>query len=249
MYIGSNPWKRYLFKRNNVCKNICTEEDDGGEYTHAASCQVGRDGEENSLERVRLKGLCHQIRKAWKWYSFKGLGMDMRRLIFVIFENLPLIFNRHFKFLCWGSKSVQIFYFFLTLFEAALNVLKLLSLCSEIILTLNAFFWLAIGFPAFSSIIALFASWKFLELLFIGFEPKWRRIVSSTSVQDLHRAPPATFRTQIEQIRTHFEQPQKRFKTKWKIWTLFEPQLKKFKCLLKIREQFQKNLSIRRLMS
>jgi hypothetical protein len=76
-----------------------------------------------------------------------------------------------------------------------------------------------------------------------------RRIVSSTSVQDLNRAPPATFRAQIEQIRTHFEQPQKRFKTKWKILTLFEPQLKKFKCLLKIKEKLQKNFNIRRLMS
>jgi hypothetical protein len=47
-------------------------------------------------------------------------------------------------------------------------------------------------------------------------EHKLRRIVS-TSVQDQNRAAPATFRTQIEQIRTHFEQPQKRFETKWKI--------------------------------
>ncbi len=87
---------------------------------------------------------------------------------------------------------------------------KLLYLSSEIILSLNAFFWLAIGFPVFSSIIALFASWKLLELLYIGPEHKLR------TVQDLNRALPATFRTQIEQIRTHFEQPQKKFKTKWK---------------------------------
>ncbi len=102
---------------------------------------------------------------------------------------------------------------------------------------------------AFSSIIALFVSWKLLELLYIGPEHKLRRKVSSFSVQDQNRAAPAPFRTQIEQIRTHFEQPHKRFKTKWKIWTLFEPQLKKFKCLLKIKEKFQKNLNIRRLMS
>ncbi len=144
--------------------------------------------------------------------------MDMRRLIFKIFLNLPLIFNRHFKFLRWGSISVQIFYLFLTLFEAALNVFKFLYFCPEIILTLNAFFWLAIGAPAFSSTIALFASWKLLELLYIGFEQKLR-IVFSTSVQDLNRAAPATFRTQIEQIWTHFEQPQKRFEKNGK----FEP--------------------------
>jgi hypothetical protein len=162
----------------------------------------------------------------------------MKRLIFIIFLNLPLIFYGHFKFLCWGSKIVQIFYLVRTLFEAALNVFKLLYLYSEIILTLNAFFRFAIGFPAFSSIIALFASWKLLELLYIGPEHKLRGIVSSTSVQHLNRAAPATFRTQIEQIRTHFEQPRKRFKTKWKIWTLFEPQLKILMCLLKIKENF-----------
>ena len=143
--------------------------------------------------------------------------MDMRCLIFIIFLNLPLIFTRHFKFLCWGSKSLQIIYLFLTLFEAALNVFKLLYLCPETILTLNAFFWLAIGFPAFSSIIALFVSWKLLELLYIGPEHKLRRIVSSTSFQDLNRAAPATFRIQIEHIRIHFEQARIRFRTKRKI--------------------------------
>ncbi len=139
------------------------------------------------------------------------LCASLRRLQesgFSCLEHLSLIFNRHFKFLCWGSKSFQIFYLFRTLFEAPLNVFKLLYLCPEIILTLNAFFWLAIGFPAFSSIIALFASWKLLELLYIGPEHKFRRIVYSTSVPDLNRAAPATFRTKIEQIRTHFEQPQ-----------------------------------------
>jgi hypothetical protein len=39
-----------------------------------------------------------------------------------------------------------------------------------------------------------------LELPYIGFEHKLRIIVSSTSVQDLNRAAPATFRAQIEQI-------------------------------------------------
>jgi hypothetical protein len=56
-----------------------------------------------------------------------------------------------------------------------------------------------------------------LELLYIGPEHKLRRIVSSATDQDLNRAAPATFRTKIEQIRTHFEEPQKSFKTKWKI--------------------------------
>jgi hypothetical protein len=53
-----------------------------------------------------------------------------------------------------------------------------------------------------SSFIAatVFESRKLLELLYIGFEHKLRIIVSSTSVQDLNRAAPATFRTQKEQI-------------------------------------------------
>jgi hypothetical protein len=72
----------------------------------------------------------------------------------------------------------------------------------------------------------------------LGFEYKLRRIVSSSSVQDLNRAAPATFRMQKEPIWTHLEQPQIRFKTKWKIWMLFYPQLTKFKCLLKIKERF-----------
>jgi hypothetical protein len=38
-----------------------------------------------------------------------------------------------------------------------------------------------------------------LELLYIGSEHKLRIIVSSTSVQNLNRAAPATFRAQIEQ--------------------------------------------------
>jgi hypothetical protein len=74
-----------------------------------------------------------------------------------------------------------------------------------------------------------------------------RRIVSSTSVQNLNRAAPATFRTQIEKIQTHLECPQVRFKTKWKVQTLFEPLLKKFKCLLKLKERLPKILNIRRL--
>ncbi len=40
--------------------------------------------------------------------------------------------------------------------------------------------------------------------LYIGFEHKSRIKVPSTFVQGLNRAAPATFRTQIEQIWTHF---------------------------------------------
>ncbi len=123
----------------------------------------------------------------------------------------------------------------------------LLYLRPEIILTPSTFFWLAVWFYAFSSIIPLFAFWKLLELVYIGLEHKMRRIVSSTSVQDLNRAAPATFRTQIEKIQTHLEYPQVRFKTKWKVQTLFEPLFKKFKCLLKLKERLPKILNIRRL--
>ncbi len=54
---------------------------------------------------------------------------------------------------------------------------------------------------------------------------------------------------QIEQIRTHFEQPQIRFRTKWKIWMLFEPKHKNFKCLIKIEGTLLKIFIFKRLMS
>jgi hypothetical protein len=41
-----------------------------------------------------------------------------------------------------------------------------------------------------------------VALYTVGPEHKLRRIVSSTSVQDLNRAAPATFRTQIEHVWT-----------------------------------------------
>jgi hypothetical protein len=102
---------------------------------------------------------------------------------------------------------------------------------------------LAVWFLRIFYNIAQFASWKLLELLYIGFQHKLRIIVSSTSVQDLNRVAPATFRMQIEQIWTHFEQSQIRFRTKWKIWTLFKPKHKNFKCLLKLKAHL-KNFKI-----
>jgi hypothetical protein len=62
--------------------------------------------------------------------------MDMRHLIF----KKPSIFNRHLKFLCLGSKRVQIFILFRTKIEVALNGFNLLYLGPEIILTFSAFF-------------------------------------------------------------------------------------------------------------
>jgi hypothetical protein len=41
-------------------------------------------------------------------------------------------------------------------------------------------------------------------------------------------------------IWTHLEQPQSRIETKSKIWTLFEPKHKNFKCLLKIEGSLKK---------
>ncbi len=125
----------------------------------------------------------------------------------------------------------------------------MLYLCPEIILTFIAFFWLDVWCHAFSTIIALFVSWKLLELLYISFDYKLRILVPSTSVQNLNRAAPATFRMQIGQIRAHFEQPQIRFRTKWKIWMLFEPKHKNFKCLIKIEGSRKKTLNIKRFMS
>ncbi len=114
------------------------------------------------------------------------------------------------------------------------------------------------------------------ELLYLGPKQRLRRLLTTICVQNLHRATPATFRTQIEQgllkmceikqpirkrhwkseifqdpnwaIWTHLEQPKFRFKTKWKIWTLFEPKYKNFKCLLKIEGSPENFLNIKRLM-
>jgi hypothetical protein len=47
---------------------------------------------------------------------------------------------------------------------------------------------------------------------------------------------------QIEQTQMHVEQPQIRFETKREILMLFEPLLKKFKCLLKIKGRLQQFL-------
>jgi hypothetical protein len=47
-----------------------------------------------------------------------------------------------------------------------------------------------------------------LELLYLGSEHRLRRIVSVSSIQDLNRAAPATFRTKKEQIKMQVEQPQ-----------------------------------------
>ncbi len=77
----------------------------------------------------RLKGLCHQIRIAWKWYYFKGLGMNMRHLIFKIFLSEPSIFIRPLKFLCLGSKRIQIFHCDLNLIWGCSKWVRICSIC------------------------------------------------------------------------------------------------------------------------
>ncbi len=138
------------------------------------------------------------------------------------------------KFLFLGSKSVQIFDFVSTLIEAALNVFKLLYLRSEIILSFSTFFWLAVWFHAFSTIIAIFASWKLLELLYIGFEHKLRIMVSSTSVQDRNRAAPTTFMMQ------NFDQPQIRFRTNRKFECFLSISLRNLNICYKLKKNFKK---------
>ncbi len=182
---------------------------------------------------VDLQGLCHQIRITWKWYGCKGLGMDMRRLIFKNFWCEPSIFNRHLKFSCLGSKRVQIFILFWTKIEAAINGFKLLYLGPEKILTFSAFFLIGC---LVSRIFYNHCSIWVLKVSGVALE-RFRTQIEDNSLLNLCSRPtvngaaPAIFRTQIEQILSHFEQPQIRFRTKWKIWMLFEPQLKKLKCL------------------
>jgi hypothetical protein len=142
-----------------------------------------------------------------------------------------LIYYRYFNFLCLGSKSIQIFHFVLNLNWGCSKCVQIALFVSWNNSDFQCHFWLTVWFHTFSTIIDLFASWKLLELLCVDFGHKVRILVLSPSVQDLYRASPATFRMQMEQIQTHFEKPQIGFLPKWKIWTLFEPKLKKLKYL------------------
>ncbi len=131
--------------------------------------------------------------------------MVMRRLIFKNFLSEPSIFNRYLKFL--RSKIVQIFPF----------VLNLNWGCSKWVQIALFVSWNNSDFQCLFLIGCLISRIFYnhcsicvlkvagVALQYIGFEHKLRIKVSSTSVQDLNRAAPATFRTQIEQIRTHFE--------------------------------------------
>jgi hypothetical protein len=87
-------------------------------------------------------------------------------------------------------KKRPIFLLVLNLNWGCSECVQLLYLRPEITLTLSAIFWLAVWFCAFSSIIALFASWKLLELVYFGPEHRLRRMVCSTSVQVVrYRSP------------------------------------------------------------
>ncbi len=149
--------------------------------------------------------------------------MDVRCLILKFLLSEPLIFNRHLRFLCLGSKRVQIFHFVSNLNWGCSKWVQTALFSSWNNYDIQCLFLIgcSISHIPYSTIIALFASCKLLELLYIGFQHKLRITVSSTYVHDLNRAAPATFRTQIEKIWTQFEQPQIRFRTKWKIWMLF----------------------------
>jgi hypothetical protein len=144
----------------------------------------------------------------------------MRRLKYIFFLSLPLIFICHLKFLSWGSKSVQIF---LSCFDLNWGCSKCVRICSICVLNFAG--------------AALFRSRTEIEVTIL------------LCVQNLNWAAPAKFRTQIEQMRTHYKQPQVAFETNWRIWKLYEPQHKNLKCLLKIKGTLIKKINIRRLMS
>jgi hypothetical protein len=73
-------------------------------------------------------------------------------------------------------------------------------------------------------------------------------LFSSICIQNLNWAAPANFRTQIEQMRTHYKQPQFAFEANWRSQTLYEPQHKNLKCLLKIKGTLIKIINIRPLL-
>jgi hypothetical protein len=167
-----------------------------------------------------LKGLCHQIRIPWKWYGFKGLGMDMRCLIFKIF-----LVSLKFLIGIWSSDASDQKAF---KFSILINLNWRCSKCSQIALFApwnnSDFQGLLLTDCLFLHIFYYHSSISVLKVAGFApyrFEHKLRIIVSLTSVQDLTEAAPATFRTQKEQIWMHFEQPQIRFRTKWKILIAF----------------------------
>ncbi len=179
-----------------------------------------------------LKGLCHQIRITWKRYCCKRLGMDMRRLIFKNLKSEPSIFNRHLKFLCLGSKRVQIFHFGLNLNWGYSKWVQIALFVSWNNSDFQRLFLIG------CLISRIFYNHCYICVLKVAGVVLYRFWTQNedNSLLNLcsgpNRAAPATFRKQIEQIQTYFEQPQIRFRTKWKIWMLFVPQLKKLKCLL-----------------
>jgi hypothetical protein len=123
-------------------------------------------------------------------------------------------------------KKCSNFLFVSNLFEGCSKCIQIALFASWNNSNIQCCFWFGCLILRIFFNLALFASWKSLELLCIGSKHKLRTIVSSTFVQDLNRAAPATFRSQIEQIWTYLEQPQIRFKTKKKNWTLFGLSLK-----------------------
>jgi hypothetical protein len=153
----------------------------------------------------------------------------MRHLIFKNFWSLSFIYYRHFNFLSWVSKSVQIFHFVLNLIWGCSKWVWMCSICD-----LNV-----VG-------AALFRSRTKVEEHII-----LKPISNSSNFQDANRAmivgnvwnqtanqkrhwKSELFQDANRTIWTHLEETQFRFETKWKIWMLFEPKHKNFKCQLKI---------------
>ncbi len=101
-------------------------------------------------------------------------------------------------------------------FEAAPNAFKLLCLRPEIILTVSAFFLIGCSISPCSSIIALFASWKLLELLYIGLntncielspQPLFRTYVNraAPATLDAKRANTKTFWADSKYVKNKME--------------------------------------------
>jgi hypothetical protein len=61
---------------------------------------------------VGLKGLSHQIRKAWTRFLSKALGWDMLLQIDLNIYTLPLIFNQPLKFLSILHHHIPIIFLF-----------------------------------------------------------------------------------------------------------------------------------------
>jgi hypothetical protein len=106
---------------------------------HVAVCvnQVGKNMTIIICIITYLKGLYHQFRSSWKYCHSKATNIDIWRLIFKKILTCSLILYSSLKFICLGSKLIQIINLFWICLEDAVCAFKILESNSTWILLVN----------------------------------------------------------------------------------------------------------------